>query len=81
METPRDTVVVESVEPRHTSDDVARKVKSELDIIGMSIRVNSLGGQKVIRCDTASNQKVLRDAMACLEIGFTATSQLPEIHY
>lgn len=75
----RHTVVIESVDPRHTSDDVSKVVKSELDVIGMGIGVNSLRrgrGQKIIvGCDTPEDQRAFRDAVTGLNIGLSATAQ------
>lgn len=72
-------VVVESVDPRHTSEDVTAKVKSSLDVVSMGIGINSLRsgrGQKIIvGCDTAAGQKSFRDAVESLEVGLSAETK------
>lgn len=76
---PRHTVIVESVDPRHTSDDVATSVRSKMDVVKMGIGVNSIRkgrGQKVlIGCDSEADQKTFRDAVVGLDIGLLAKSQ------
>lgn len=75
----RHTVLVESVDPRHTSDDVIKKVKAEVDVVKLGIGVNSLRkvrGQKIlVGCDTAEDQRALREAVMGLGIGLSAATQ------
>lgn len=77
--TPSHAVVIESVDPRHTSDDVSKKIRAELDVVKLGIGVNSLRkvrGQKVlVGCDSVSDQKKLQESLMELGIGLTAETR------
>lgn len=63
LATPKFGIMLESVEPRHTSEDVLKQLKGSVDLIEMGIGVNKvtkISKQRVIiNCDSAADREVL----------------------
>lgn len=60
-------VMVESADPRHTSDDVLNEVKRTVDVVELGIgvsRVRKIRNQKVVvACDTGEGRALLQEAL------------------
>ncbi|KAI5631522.1 hypothetical protein NE865_15764 [Phthorimaea operculella] len=64
---PRYNIVIESVDPRHTSSDVVQNIKQQVDVVQLGVGVNSIRKmrhQKVlIGCDTEKDRNTLSEAI------------------
>ncbi|CAG4944791.1 unnamed protein product [Parnassius apollo] len=64
---PHFALIVESADPRHTSDDVAKTVKSHVDVVELGLGVNNvrkIKNQKIIiSCDSEDDRSKLQEAI------------------
>ncbi|KAI5644226.1 hypothetical protein NE865_03879 [Phthorimaea operculella] len=64
---PRYPLIIESADPRHTSNDVVQKIKDKIDVVQLGVGVNGLRKmrhQKVlITCDTDNDRGILGEAI------------------
>ncbi|KAI5633718.1 hypothetical protein NE865_13551 [Phthorimaea operculella] len=64
---PRYPLIIESADPRHTSNDVAQKIKEKVDVVQLGVGVNGfrkMRHQKVlITCDTGNDRDILGEAI------------------
>lgn len=65
--TPRYSLVIESIDPQHTSDDIVKTIKSSVDVIQMGIGICQLRktrNQKVvIGCDSEPDRNSLEESL------------------
>ncbi|XP_013140700.1 PREDICTED: uncharacterized protein LOC106105027 [Papilio polytes] len=77
---PRYNVLVESLDPRHTSDDVVQKLKSSVNIIDRGIGVSAIRRSKnqrvIVSCESEREQKSFSEALRQADQSLSA-KQLP----
>lgn len=82
LNTPSHSLIVESVDPRHTSDDVIKTIKSRVDVVELGVGINSirkLRNQKVsIGCASEHDRAALSEAIRGTSEGFTVLTPTPK---
>ncbi|CAK1584020.1 unnamed protein product [Parnassius mnemosyne] len=65
--TPRYAMIVESIDPRSTCEDILKQVKKDVDPVELGIRVNKIAKLKnqrvVINCDSQQDRHLLKTAI------------------
>lgn len=77
LQTPRYSVIIESIDPRLSSNDVVKQVKSKVDVVKLGIGINAvrkLKNQRVaISCDTRNDREKLCKAVENIGDGLSVS--------
>ncbi|CAG5000627.1 unnamed protein product [Parnassius apollo] len=78
--TPRYTMILESIDPRSTSDEIMKQVRKDIDPVDLGVRVNKItklrNQRVVINCDSHRDQQILKTAIrdTCSKITISTPS-------